>query len=289
MSLQQIKFTTTQTHAEHLSDLLLTFGAVSVTFLDAEDQPIYEPLPDTTPLWDQINIVALFDQDENLTSILQFLQNQIDTPLNYELQTVNDDNWTQAWQTHFQPMYFPPRLWICSNHHVIDDVNAVKVLLEPGLAFGTGTHPTTALCLEWIAQHIHSDKTMVDYGCGSGILALAALKLGAKQVWAIDNDPQALTACQQNAQNNQIADLILGAPDDFPQLNPSIIVANILANPLIELAPKFSSWLSTGDKLVLSGILAHQANAVMRVYQTHFEFKTPVTKEEWVRLEGIKK
>jgi ribosomal protein L11 methyltransferase len=191
---------------------------------------------------------------------------------------------------HFHPMRFGARLWICPSWQAPPAPDAVNILLDPGLAFGTGTHPTTALCLEWVDQHGADYDEVIDYGCGSGILALAAAKLGARHVWAVDNDPQALLATRANAANNGVAHLIDAVtPQALPALRTQLLLANILAQPLIDLADRFSAYVSPGGYIVLSGILTQQAASVAAAYQKHFEMAPWVGKDEWIRLVGKKR
>ncbi|MGE3920492.1 MAG: 50S ribosomal protein L11 methyltransferase [Gammaproteobacteria bacterium] len=284
MSCQQLKICATHENAELLSDLLLTFGAEAVTFIDAHDQPIYEPELGTTPLWEETWISALFTNDESIPSIISFLQNQINETLNYRIETIDHEDWINRWKEHFTPMCFANRLWICPSHEIIDEPNMAKVILDPGLAFGTGTHPTTALCLEWLAENIIGDEIIIDYGCGSGILAIAALKLGAKKAYAIDIDPQALLACKENANQNQItaSQLEILKPEECKNLNCDILLANILSNPLIALASEFAKLVKPNGNLVLSGILSEQISSIQSAYNSNFNFLTTKQHENWV-------
>ena len=187
----------------------------------------------------------------------------------------------------FQPMRFGRRLWVCPRWQTPPQPDDVTVMMDPGLAFGTGTHPTTALCLEWLDEHDIRDRTVIDYGCGSGILAIAAAKLGARQVWAVDYDPQALTATADNAAENGVGRrLSVHQPDELEELNCDILLANILAAPLLELAPRFAHLVRPNGQIVLSGILDEQADAVMAKYRAWFNMEPAATREEWVRLSG---
>lgn len=284
-----------QTHAESaplLNALLNLLGAVAVTLQDAADQPIYEPAPETTPLWAQTQVIALFPEKTDLAKIMPFLTEQVGAAkiIRHSIELIEEQNWERAWLEHFHPMQFGKRLWICPSVQAPPDPNAVNIILDPGLAFGTGTHPTTALCLEWLDGQDMQDKIVIDYGCGSGILAIAALKLGAHEVWAIDYDSQALEATLDNASRNQIDSkkLHVLAPDKLSTIKADVILANILANPLIELAPRFAELLNTDGKIVLSGILANQLQGVLAAYQPWFKLLPHTQREEWVRLEGIR-
>jgi ribosomal protein L11 methyltransferase len=293
MSWLQLKLAANEANADHLSDLLMLLGAVSVTFADAKDQPIYEPPPGATPLWSQIWVVALFEKETDIQAVLTFLNDSLGDlqAYNYQITDLDDEDWTRSWMTHFHPMSFGKRLWVCPSHEDIDIPDAVKVLLDPGLAFGTGTHPTTALCLRWLDENILGGETVVDYGCGSGILAIAALKLGAARAYAVDNDPQALQATQENSLRNTIATnkLFLSSPEEFKTVVCDILVANILANPLVELAHKFSKLIRPQGKIALSGILDSQVSSVIAAYKDDFQLAEPIILEEWVLLSGVRK
>ena len=273
---------------EQLSELLDAAGAVSVTFEDGADQPILEPLPGETHLWSKTQVTGLFAADTNATLILDTLRSELEDPLlRSNVTPVDDQDWERAWMDQFQPLRFGRRLWVCPHWHSPPRPEDVNIMLDPGLAFGTGTHPTTALCLEWLdAQELH-DKTVIDYGCGSGILAIAAAKLGARRIWAVDYDPQALTATTNNALANQVDEYIsIHAPETLPAVTADVVLANILSGPLLELAPRFASLVRPGGKLVLSGVLSDQAAALLEKYRTWFNMEPTTTREEWVRLSG---
>jgi ribosomal protein L11 methyltransferase len=286
----------TDTVGEHLTGL----GALAVTCEPAENEALFEPLPGTTPLWQHTQLSALFDTDVDLNHIMQALQLPAKTAALPRIEIILDQDWQKACQDAFPPRCFKQRLWVCPTWHELPEPNQPHIFLDPGLAFGTGAHPTTALCLEWLAEHIQPGDTLIDYGCGSGILAIAALKLGATEAWAVDNDPQALTATQENALLNHCTDQQLHVVSDsdsqLANVKVDVLVANILANPLIQLAPQLLQLLKPGGKLVLSGILSHQADAVAAAYQPSVSFLpatlSPLTdafasQEEWLRLEGI--
>lgn len=292
MAWRQLKIAATQADAEALSDLLFLFGAFSVTLKDAQDQPIYEPPLGTTPLWHEVWVSALFTSETDIKPIIQLVSKQIfqNQIPKYDCQEVLEQDWTQTWKEQTLPMLFGKRLWICPSHQKVEQENSVVVTLDPGLGFGTGSHPTTTLCLNWLEANIYGQETMIDYGCGSGILAIAALKLGASQAIAIDNDPQALLACRENAEKNGISPekIMIDFPEAFSELTADILVANILANPLIELASRLTSFVKPGGKLVLSGILNTQIDAVTKTYESWFEFEAPIILEDWVCLTGSK-
>jgi ribosomal protein L11 methyltransferase len=293
MNWLEFHITTTAEHAGSLSDQLVLLGAQAITMRDAGDQPIYEPDPETTPLWQEVIVVGLFDSNESMEPLGNYLEKQRSVGFlkKFELHHVPDEDWTRRCLDSFQPMQFGKRLWICPSWLTPPEPNAVNVILDPGLAFGTGTHPTTALCLEWLDKNIDHQKLVIDYGCGSGILSIAAAKLGAKRVLAIDHDPQALESTRRNAERNDLFEpqLIGLSPNHFDRQPADILIANILAQPLIEFAPLFAAIVASRGKLLLSGILSTQTEAVLAAYSHWFELQKPVQKEEWVRIEGIRK
>lgn len=275
-----------------LADTFDTLGALSVTLQDAADQPLFEPPPGATPLWSQVRVTALFEHGADLVRIRAALANRFggDCADRLQIESLDDRDWVRAWMDGYAPMRFGERLWIVPTGFDAPDPQGVNLLLDPGLAFGTGTHPTTALCLEWLDAHPPLDQVVIDYGCGSGILGIAALKLGAREVWAVDNDPQALVATVDNAERNGVAGRVKAVlPGDLPAVPADLLIANILANPLIELAPRFASLLRPGGGLVLSGILAEQAETVSAAYLAGFAMQPPAQREDWVRLEGVRR
>jgi len=282
----QLKIQTTSEDVEALSAFLHLLGAAAVTLQDSADQPVLEPAPDTTPLWSQTTVVALFAEKTDLNSILNFLFKQFNTEFNYSVELLEDQDWERAWLKDFHAMRFGQRLWVCPSTETPPDANAVNIILDPGLAFGTGTHPTTALCLEWLDAHPPRNELVIDYGCGSGILAIAALKLGAQKVWAVDYDPQALEATQINAERNQLdlSALSILLPSQLPSLQVDTLIANILARPLIELAPHFATLVKPGGNLVLAGILENQQEKVINVYKGNFKVIETHTRENWLRM-----
>jgi ribosomal protein L11 methyltransferase len=273
---------------ELLSELLIAAGAEAVTFEDGADQAVLETLPGETRLWSHTQVSGLFAADTNSALIVERLQQAVADPaLRTAIATVEDQDWERTWMERFQPMRFGRRLWICPRWQTPPRPDDVTVMMDPGLAFGTGTHPTTALCLEWLDGHDINDRSVIDYGCGSGILAIAAAKLGARRVQAVDYEPQALIATTDNATTNGVGgQLSVHAPDDDAELSCDILLANILAGPLLELAPRFAQLVLPGGHIVLSGILAEQAPGVMAKYQAWFNMEPVATQEEWVRLSG---
>ncbi len=283
----QLIFNSSLDSADHLSDYLSECGAGAVTFQDSADQPIYEPDIGTTPLWTSTHVIALFDADTDIASLIAQLTTLLAPQAlpNYKVEAVEDKDWVREWMDNFHPMSFGDRLWICPSWHTPPEPDAINILLDPGLAFGTGTHPTTALCLNWLDQADVQDKVVIDYGCGSGILAIAAALLGAKKVIGVDIDPQALEATQANAKRNHVT-IDTYMPEDCPDIKADLIIANILAGPLQQLAPTLTAFAKPQSDIVLSGILASQANSVSQAYQPHFDMAPAVQKEDWIRLTG---
>ncbi|EGR2123032.1 50S ribosomal protein L11 methyltransferase [Vibrio cholerae] len=289
----QIKLNATNDNAEAIGDMLMEeTGAVSVTFLDAKDTPVFEPLPGETRLWGDTDVVALYEADMDTSLILQQIKasNMLAEGFAHKVEQVEDKDWEREWMDNFHPMQFGRRLWICPSWREVPDPQAVNVMLDPGLAFGTGTHPTTALCLEWLDNLDLSGKTVIDFGCGSGILAIAAIKLGAAKVIGIDIDPQALLASKDNAARNGVEDQIeVYLPKDQPEgLVADVVVANILAGPLRELSPIIKGLLKPGGQLAMSGILETQAESVAEFYRDDLELDPIAEKSEWCRISGRK-
>lgn len=287
----QLRIQTTEQAAEQVSDMLVGWGAQAVTFIDSKDTPIYEPLPGEVLYWQDTTVIGLYDAEHPMQPVLDKLQQTslFKQGLSYKLEQLEDKDWEREWMDNFHPMQFGKRLWVCPSWRDIPDPTAVNVLLDPGLAFGTGTHATTALCMQWLDQHIQPDQTVVDFGCGSGILAIAALKLGAQRVVGIDIDPQAIQASMANAERNQVAQrLELYLPKDQPALAADVVIANILAGPLVALSGVIADYVKPGGSLVMSGILPSQADAVMAAYQQQFDFDAVVEQDEWIRLSARK-
>ncbi|MAT93504.1 MAG: 50S ribosomal protein L11 methyltransferase [Halioglobus sp.] len=275
-----------------LEERLLAAGAVAVTLQDNADQPVLEPAPGETPLWNHLRLTALFPADHDMDAVLAALPAQDPGCAAPRMEILEDKDWEREWMRHYQPMRFGRRLWICPSWLSPPQPGAVNLMLDPGLAFGTGTHPTTALCLEQLDALPLHDARVVDYGCGSGILALAALKLGARQVLAVDNDPQALRASADNAGRNGIDPerLVVTLPGDAAHASwagrADLVVANILAGPLAELAPTLLAFLRPGATLLLSGLLASQAQALCAHYAPQLRLATAAENDGWVCLRG---
>ncbi|MBS4689468.1 50S ribosomal protein L11 methyltransferase [Aeromonas sobria] len=286
----QIRINATAKTADKVSNMLLGRGAQAVTFMDAQDVPVYEPLPGETPLWGETEVMGLFDAETDPAPTIAFFQQIFGEDVGYKVEQLEDKDWVREWMDHFHPMQFGERLWICPSWRDVPNPDAVNVMLDPGLAFGTGTHPTTALCLQWLDGLDLTGKTVVDFGCGSGILGIAALKLGAARVIGIDIDPQAIQASRDNAERNGVAGQIeLYLPADQPQdVEADVVVANILAGPLRELAPLIAGHGKPGSLMALSGVLESQAPELETIYGQWFDMDPTAVKEEWCRLSGRK-
>ncbi|MFB9136497.1 50S ribosomal protein L11 methyltransferase [Vibrio olivae] len=290
----QIKLNATNQNAEQIGDMLMEeTGALSVTFLDAHDTPVFEPLPGETRLWGDTDILALYDAECDSNWVIEQIKtsHMLAQDFAYKVEQLEDKDWEREWMDNFHPMKFGDRLWICPSWRDIPEPDAINVMLDPGLAFGTGTHPTTALCLEWLEGLDLAGKTVIDFGCGSGILAIAAIKLGAERVIGIDIDPQALQASKDNAERNGVADqLNVFLPQDQPQdLVADVVVANILAGPLRELSPVISGLVKPNGVLAMSGVLDTQAQDVASYYQEQFSLDVIKEQNEWCRISGAKR
>jgi ribosomal protein L11 methyltransferase len=287
----QVHIETTKGEAESIETILEGMGALSVSLADAADEPILELGPGETRLWQQIRLSALFDagQDEaRLDETLRQCLPQL-APGQMQWEHLADQPWERAWLTHFQPMRFGKRLWIRPGDMPVDAADALVIDLDPGLAFGTGTHPTTALCLEWLEQADLHGKAVIDFGCGSGVLAIAALKLGAACVHGLDHDPQAIQASRDNAERNQVVDrLRLYPPGEHLAQGVDLVVANILSGTLISLADSLAALTLPAGTLLLSGVLESQAEAVLQAYRNTFDIAVVGVREGWVLLEGVR-
>jgi ribosomal protein L11 methyltransferase len=292
---QELHFTARKDQIEPLEGWLFARGALSVTLEDEADQPLLEPGPGETPLWDAVRLTALFAGHEDLTPLLGEVPPELCTQAPSVAVPVADREWTRVWEDQFHPLQMGERLWICPSWTPPPDPDAVNILLDPGLAFGTGTHPTTAMCLRALDADLPPGKRVVDYGCGSGILGIAAARLGAAAVLGVDNDPQAMTASRDNARRNEVPDTTF--PVVLPQDNlvatwqasANWVVANILAGPLVALAPVLTSLMVPGGRLLLAGLLADQAEAVIEAYAPKVALSIADQQEEWVLLAGDKR
>jgi len=291
-SWQQLKIKLNKEQLPEMEAFLLENQALSITYQDAYDEPIYEPTPDSSQIWETLILTALFFAEANMQPIQYALEEKFGLlPNHYSLEEVKEENWVEKTQNQYQAQCFGENLWVYPawNKSPLPEA-AATVILNPGLAFGTGTHPTTAMCLRWLAKNAPKDKLIVDYGCGSGILALAALCLGAQQAWGVDYDPQALIASRNNAELNPKLQTYFETvlPEDLPALKADLILANILAKPLVALEKKFVELSKPGTQLVLSGILKEQAEMVHQAYAPHFELLKLEQEEDWVCLSFLK-
>lgn len=293
MSWLQVRLAVTPQQAAGWEDALLELGADCVSFMDGEDQPIYEPDLGTTPLWNNTCLLALFDRQSHDEAALRLQLNALCSSRNvqYLLEELPEQDWERCWMDDFQPMRFGKRLWVVPSWHTAPEPEAVNLLLDPGLAFGTGTHPTTALCLEWLDQNLVPGIEVLDFGCGSGILAIASLLLGARHATCTDIDPQALEATADNAQRNNIAadKLSLHLPAQMPVSRFDVVLANILAGPLVQLSEQLTSHTRPGGFLVLSGILREQEEEVRSAYAASFTLEPTRYKDDWVCIAGTRK
>jgi ribosomal protein L11 methyltransferase len=290
----QLELTATAATAEQLADLLTAAGALAVSFEDEADDPVLEPPPGATTLWPRTVVQGLFAPDADVPAVLRGVQQALGlaAPPACRLRRLKECDWVRVWMDRFQPMRFGDRLWICPTGQTPADPGqaAVTVVLDPGLAFGTGTHETTALCLEWLDRHLQPGWEVIDYGCGSGILAVAAAKLGARHIRAVDIDPQALYATRENARKNQVAERIsVHEPAQLPDHPVDCLLANILARPLTELAARFAALVRPGGRLVLSGILRDQAAEVSEAYRKTFAVEPAVMRGDWARLAATRR
>ncbi|MCK5897646.1 MAG: 50S ribosomal protein L11 methyltransferase [Methylococcales bacterium] len=292
MSWHQLSITTDEITAPLIADFFSECGAVSVTYMDAKDEPVYEPAIGETKIWQQTTVIGLYELKADPTIIKAKLWQQFETEklLHWQLERIEDQAWERTWLEYYQPMKFADKLWVCPTDQAQNEVGTVCMTLDPALAFGTGTHATTALCLEWLASHDIKDKIVIDYGCGSGILAVAALLLGAKYAYAVDIDPQALTATKMNAEKNQVDDKIsLFLAQDFQPIEADLVLANILAKPLVELSTLITSLVKKDGQLILSGILNEQALDVQDAYKKQFDFSPVTQQQDWCRLDASKR
>jgi len=272
---------------EPCEEVLFDLGALSVTLEDAADDPVLEPAPGETPLWPTIRIKALFPADADRDGIRGEVAHRLPQSSAPRFEAIADKAWEREWLKDFGPMRFGRRLWVCPGGLPAGSTDAVRVELDPGLAFGTGTHPTTAMCLDWLDGCDARGRNVVDYGCGSGILAIAALKLGAASVLAMDIDPQALIATRENALRNQLlSGLTVTGDPALLDRTADLLIANILAGPLVELAPSFAAAVRPGGRIILSGILTGQADAVTAAYRAWFDIALTATRDGWGLLSG---
>lgn len=296
MSWLAVRITVKADRAEALSDALVASGALSVSLEDAnadseDETPIFgEPNMPDAGLWDRCTIVALLREHEDASALLREAAKHcgLNRLPPYSLETIPEQDWVRLTQAQFEPIPISPRLWIVPTWHQTPDESALNIRLDPGLAFGTGSHPTTRLCLQWLDDHVRGGESVLDYGCGSGILAIAAKRLGAGEVWGVDLDPHAVQTARDNAAMNGV-DISFYTPGQAPATQATVVVANILTNPLIDLAPLLAGLTLPTGHIVLSGILDRQAEGVAKVYAQWFDLEPPSHLGGWVRLSGTKR
>ena len=295
MGWQNVSFLTDASHAEPMCDVLLDVGALSASIEDADagtvaEMPQFgEPGSVNSPGWVRSRVVALFEPDADVAALLFQATQAVglsDVP-DWSVEEVAEQNWVQLTQSQFDPIRVSERLWIVPSWHETPDPVAVNLILDPGMAFGTGSHPTTRLCLEWLERNVAAGCTVLDYGCGSGILAIAAARLGAARVAGVDIDPQAVEAARANAERNGVTALFADSTQPLAG-EYDLVVANILSNPLRVLAPAICAHVRSGGRLALSGILREQADEIIAIYAQWLPMQVADVREDWVCLAGIK-
>ncbi len=296
MGWQSLKIQAGEETAEILSDALMDLGALSSSIEDADaqtedEQPIFgEPGEPPPGMWQHNVVSALFDDTADIAAVMQALADSTgQRNLHYTVEVVEEQDWVRATQSQFDPIRIRDDLWIVPSWHVAPNPNALNIVLDPGLAFGTGSHPTTHLCLAWLADEIKAGESLLDYGCGSGILAIAGKRLGAGKVLGVDIDPQAMVASRYNADNNMASEVEFVLPNDMPVFEADVVVANILSSPLKLLAPALASHCRQGGRIVMSGVLAEQAEEVANCYAPWFDMNPPRFMENWSLLTGTKR
>ncbi len=292
MSWLQITLVSAPQDVSRVSRVLSENGALAVTLREGTRKPRLEPLPDINSLWRQTEVTGMFVGDADEGTLMTRLRTAMapDPLPPSRVEYVENRNWEREWMSRFAPMRFGERLWICPSWSPVLTAGAICVLLDPGLAFGTGSHPSTGLCLEYLEAATLEGKKILDYGCGSGILAIAGLKLGATSAWGVDTDAQALVTSRENAEKNEVAGIFTAlAPEELPTVQADVLVANILANPLVELSPHLATLVRPGGELVLAGVLSSQTEMVGGAYSEWFDMDPPYTRGEWARLTGRRK
>ena len=296
MSWQQLKICFISKHLEPIEQQLIKQGAIAVTYLDAEDQPLFQTEPGETIVWDTMLLSCLFDQKTDLGPTLSWLRSN-SSIINSDkivIEILADEDWEKSWTSNFQATRVDNNFWICPSWQPPPDPDAVNLFIDPGLAFGSGSHNTTKLCLRWLAKTSLTNKCVVDYGSGSGILAIAAALLGAKSVIAVDNDPQAIIATKDNLFRNNIVNgrIETFLPEQykktFEKPHANILVANILAKPLQELAPFFAEIVNLGEQIALSGLLRNQVEEIIDTYKPWFDLAEIHYDKEWALISGTR-
>ncbi len=287
----QITLTIQPDKADAIALALETLGAIAITYRDAEDTPIFEPALNTTPFWQSTLVTGLFPclgSKTTAEALVNNLRQQLDLEQStvIDLSELEDQEWSRSWMQYFQPMQFGENLWIIPEGYDAPVPTANNLYLDPGLAFGTGTHPTTAMCLTWLDSHSPVGQDVLDFGCGSGILTIASAKSGAHHVHAVDIDPQAITATEANAEKNSCQEKVHSClPEELEFREYDLVLANILAGPLIKLSSGLARYCRTGGTLILSGILAEQASELKSAYLPWFEITNMTQQDEWICLE----
>jgi len=292
MDWQQISFEVQKSEVDLISEVLMGLGSLSITFKDAQDNDIYEPPVGTTPLWEKVTVAALFSSEMSKDSVEKTILEICDINIS-DATSLKDKVWEKECQKDFPAMQFGKKLWVCPSWDIKPELSTedVVIMMDPGLAFGTGTHQTTSLCLEYLDENPPVNLDVIDFGCGTGILAIAAAKLKAKSVLAIDNDPQAVIASHENANKNHCNDVIntIHSMDQDNSLRCDLLIANILANPIIELEPLFSEFLKSNGTILLSGIIKDQVEGVVNCYLKNFTDIKLANKDEWYRISATRK
>ena len=290
---QQLKIQLHSEDASSFEQILFDSDAISISYLDAEDQPVFQEEPGSTPLWDNTFLLCLFNAKTDLGSLLNKLRCNTkvlnNKSLNIEL--IEDQDWERSWMKDFEPIQFGEKLWICPSWLSPPEPNAVNIKLDPGLAFGTGNHATTSLCLRWLDQADVRGSEVIDYGCGSGVLSIASALLGAVKVHSVDNDPQAISATIDNSRRNKVPGDVLTTylPEAVPPVHADILIANILERPLIDLSEKFAELVKKGGYITLSGLLEEQIPSLLSCYDRWFDMGAPQVEQGWALLCGTRK
>jgi ribosomal protein L11 methyltransferase len=288
MNWMQLELSAHKDKIDVWSDALTEAGAVAITMEPASSQRVYELDPSHKPMWDDVKLLVLFTADVIPQQIQQQLEPQIDFAT-ADWKIIVEDDWINKWQEYAKPMLFGDKLWICPSWCEIPDPSANNIILDPEMAFGTGSHATTGLCLDWVANNIVPGATVIDYGCGSGILGIAAARMGATRVYGVDIDPIALEVSDKNAANNHVPAALFTThlPEQLPDIKADIVIANILALPLISLATTLANLLKPQGSIILSGILQEQADMVIAGYSPWFEDFNVTSQDGWVRISAI--
>ena len=294
----QIHITVEQADVDFTETVLSSIGAVSVTLDDAENQDLLEPLPGETPIWNKVIVTGIYAQEDDeeidVAALETFIRTQLPTQI-IRSEFMDDQEWERTWMDAYEPIKIDEKYWIVPKWMEAPEADAVNIKLDPGLAFGTGNHASTFLCLQWLGKTDVKDKIVIDYGCGSGILGVAALLLGAKKVYATDIDPQAVLATKQNAElNGVLENLYVGLPEEFNETfkgkQADVLVANILASPLMALAEEFSTLIKSEGEFALAGVIEEQVADVSSVYSEFFDIVQVEKRDEnWCRISGSRK